>query len=249
MVQLNLKSFVRTQTKARYTQLVITQNVLIKKLNKQIMQAQTKLINQKAEEFLKKFVHLVAEKFKINDEEFESLRGSILEVASMKLHGFTGISVLNLSIDPYLGILGWDNETLSEPFGSFYDDWLLVNFETKEIEVRSPNFYLDLFYKVALNEKLFMEIFLKAAQILFNYGNERNWFENKLMIGLNIYERRRLAEEFADSAGGDKYFEFWKQFWTAWSDEEILEAGPIGYYNLDLPEGIILEGDKFVKVK
>jgi hypothetical protein len=216
------------------------------------MQAQTKLINKKAEEFLKEIKMLISENLTYKLDFFENIENSVLFCINRKLNITISIFNGSLSLTEFSEIVNgwWKNSEYSQPIGYYSDNWLIINWNTKEIEVHNPDYYyLDLYYKVALNEDLFLKVFLKAAQIIYNYGIERDSFDNNLIFGYNIYERRRLAEEFAIDAGGEIYFEFWKQFWTAWSDEEILEAGPLGYYNLDLPEGIISDGDKFVKVK
>lgn len=203
-------------------------------------------INERANGFLAELSNLLDN---INyDKSFvETKYNSILECISKKLK--KSVSAFDLSISTFPEIYGgWEHSDYSEMLGSYLDDWLNINLESKEIEIHNPDYYyMDLFYKVANNEDSFLKLFLELAKIIGQYGYDKNYFENKLLLSFNIYQRRVLSEKFAHEAGGEIYYEFWKNYWIAWPDEEIFEAGPIGY-DLDLPDTIKQEGDKYVWV-
>lgn len=204
-------------------------------------------INEKANSFLSQLSKLLVKDIKYKREPCISENESLLIQISSKLN--EGIDLFNFSLNPYSDYLnGWDMEFYSAPVGMFNGDWININYKTNEVEVHYLEYYyFDLFYKIAKNEDSFLILFLELAKIIGEYGYDKNYLENKLFLGFNIYERRVLAEKFTHMAGGEIYFEFWENYWTSWSDERILKAGPNGY-GLDLPDTIKQDGDKYVWV-
>jgi hypothetical protein len=202
-------------------------------------------INDKANSFLFELSNQL-KNIEFNSNLVELKYDSILECISKKIT--KSLNFIEICIQPFPEIMGgWDISSFSEPIGDGPNGWIVINFQTKNIEEHNSEYYdFELIHKVARNENAFLSTLIFLANYYKKYLNSNSDEQNyNPRFKSNIYFRRKLAIKLSAIAGGEEFYDFWKEYWMAWSDQEVFEAGPIGYI-LDLPSTLKQEGDKYV---